>query len=773
MRLLQHHTLLSFIFLIPLVVSAQQHTITGKIVDTEKYPIDFSNVVLLNNDNFESGYTITDSLGIFRLNADKGTYHLLIEQFGEELYRKEIQLNQDLDLGIIEVNPSVMLEGIVIEGRRKTIEQKIDRLVYNIGNDPLSKTLTTEELIKRVPLLRIRDNNVSIVGKGAVNVSVNGKLQQISSSELVSFLNNFDPSMLKSIEVITTPPANFSAQGNAGIINIVTTQKMNTEENWSASVRSAYIQRSLPGTSNGISFNYNKNKFSASANVNYTLTQLNVDLESKGNDIEEITDRKDKGNQFGGYLNLNYRPSEKHDISTSFNVFNSVNENNYTNKRVATSTFLTDGNRKNEHTRYAADLNYIYKIDTLGKTITAFTSYNANLPTEKFNTATTEQGTTVTDYLNNLGEQSYKAFSAQLDFHFPYKVGELDYGVQYYTLKNDATIDYKLNGNGNSESFLYDEKNYALYASFATKDIGKFRFKGGLRYEYNNVNLKNQNNNNNFPERKKGNLFPSFYAIYNMENGDKLSVNYSRRINRPEFSTVTPFRWYNNPYSYETGNPYILPYTSDNIQLNYSKGDFMISAYAQFVKNGYGSVDIFENNEWIYTYENYLDQDRYGITASYFLYELKWLETDLFTTFYQNNLKSKVDYIEDKTGYGFSYQINNNIFLDQDKKYILLVNYWQDLPFWDNNIYNHSFGSLDIGANISLLDKKLNIGLLVTDIANQSITRTRAEFTNYSVHRREYFDARSYRISLRYNFGSSSVKSVKSTDKFNERERMN
>lgn len=681
MKFLTHHISLLFVFLIPLAVSAQQYSITGKIIDTEKHPVDFSNVILLSSESAESGYTMTDSLGVFRLNADKGEYRLLIEQFGEELYRKEIQLNQNLELGTIEVNSSIKLEDIVIIGKRKTIEQKIDRLVYNINNDPLSKTLSTEELIKRVPLLRIRDNNVSIVGKGTVNVSVNGKLQQINSSELVSFINNFDPSMIKSIEVITTPPANFSAQGNAGIINIVTTQKINREENWSASVRTAYIQRSLPGTDNGISFNYNKNKFSASANLNYTLTQLNVDLESNGNGIEEITDRKDKGNRFGGYLNFNYRPSEKHDISTSFNVYNSVNENNYTNKRFTTSTFLTNGNRRNEYTRYSADLNYIYKMDTLGKTITAFASYNANLPTEKFNTTTNEQGTTVTDYLNNLGEQSYKAFSAQIDFHFPYKVGELDYGVQYYTLNNDATIDYELNENGNSESFLYDEKNYALYTSFTTKDIGRFRFKGGLRYEYNNVNLKNQNNNNNFPERKKGNLFPSFYALYSMENGDKLSVNYSRRINRPEFSTVTPFRWYNNPYSYETGNPYILPYTSDNVQLNYSKGDFMISAYAQFIKNGYGSVDIFENNEWIYTYENYLDQDRYGITASYFLSQLKWLETDLFTTFYQNNLKSKVDYIEDKTGFGLSYQVNNNIFLVQNKKYILSVNYWQDLPF--------------------------------------------------------------------------------------------
>lgn len=192
MKFLTHHISLLFVFLIPLAVSAQQYSITGKIIDTEKHPVDFSNVILLSSESAESGYTMTDSLGVFRLNADKGEYRLLIEQFGEELYSKEIQLNQNLELGTIEVNSSKTLEDIVIIGKRKTIEQKIDRLVYNINNDPLSKTLSTEELIKRVPLLRIRDNNVSIVGKGTVNVSVNGKLQQINSSELVSFINNFE-----------------------------------------------------------------------------------------------------------------------------------------------------------------------------------------------------------------------------------------------------------------------------------------------------------------------------------------------------------------------------------------------------------------------------------------------------------------------------------------------------------------------------------------------------------------------------------------------------
>src|SRR5699024_2265984 len=130
-----------------------------------------------------------------------------------------IKAQNDTVINIILTPSSLELDAVSIEARKKLMESKIDRLVYNVNNDPLAKNLTTEEIIKRIPLLRVRDNSISIIGKGSVVVSINGKLQQISASELLPFLNNFDPSNLKSIEIITAPPSNFSAEGNAGIIN--------------------------------------------------------------------------------------------------------------------------------------------------------------------------------------------------------------------------------------------------------------------------------------------------------------------------------------------------------------------------------------------------------------------------------------------------------------------------------------------------------------------------------------------------------------------------
>jgi len=195
-----------------------------------------------------------------------------------------------------------------------------------------------------------------------------------------------------------------------------------------------------------------------------------------------------------------------------------------------------------------------------------------------------------------------------------------------------------------------------------------------------------------------------------------------------------------------------------------------LSLYGQFSKNGYGEVDVFDNMEWISSYQNFFDQNRFGLTASCFVGLLKWWETDLYANAYFNETNSNVPNIEDKSGYAFTYELANRFFLDGKKRHMVSLNYWQDLPFYDGNVYNRSFGSLDLGASMSFLDQKLT-GLLATDLARQSVTRTRADYAGYSVYRSEYFDARTYRVSLGYRFGSSSAKTVKKIDKFQDRER--
>jgi len=740
-----------------------QVKLIGKVSSGESgFPMD-GVTIRISSANGETA-VFTDKRGYFSAELLKNIeYTLFFSAINAGTHQTTIKTEKDTSLKVTLVPSPIELEGISIEAPKKLLE-----------SDPLAKTLSTEELVKRIPLLRIRDNSLTVIGKGTVVVSVNGKVQQINAGEMLPFLNNFDPETLKSIEVITTPPPNFSAAGNAGIINIVTKQITTSDDrDWTASVKTAYVQRSLPGTDNGLSFNYGQGILSASTNINYTLTQLRADLSASGNGIEEHTDRKDNGNRVGAYLNLNYRPSDRHDISGSFNHYTSIHENSYTNRRTFSGLFSTVGDRKNDQSRFSADLNHEFKLTSAGKSITTFVSYNANAPEEMFDAQTNDETGGLTGDMTSLSRLDNKAFSVQVDVHFPYPFGELDYGFQYYSLGNNARLGYVSGTEKTDENYLYSEHNYAGYASFSTKNIGRFRFKAGFRYEQNDADLKPVDGLPGVPRRKNGNLFPTVYALYRMDDEGRISANYTRRINRPGFSTISPFRWYNNIYSYVTGNPLIRPFISDNVQLNYENGDVYLSLYGRSSKNGYGEVDVFDNTKWISSYQNFFDQNRFGLTASYFVRLLKWWETDLYGNAYFNETNSNLPNIEDKSGYAFTYELASRFFLDGKKRHMLSLNYWQDLPFYDNNVYNRSFGSLDLTVNMVFWDNKLNVGFLVTDLGRQSVTKTRADYAGYSVHRSEYFDARAYRVSIRYRFGSSSAKAVKRIDKFQDRERAN
>ncbi|UZJ66141.1 carboxypeptidase-like regulatory domain-containing protein [Sphingobacterium sp. KU25419] len=186
-----------YYFILTTTVLKAQIKVEGNVFDKEsKSPLEGVTIVFKNQE--QEIAVFSDENGYFKTELSN---HQKFSVNASSVFTENLQFDflstKDTSLMITLSTINTVLDEVVIQKKKKVIESKIDRLVYNINNDPLAKTLSTEDLIKRIPLLRLRDNNLSIVGKGTVNVTVNGKLQQVSSSELVSFLSNFDPSMLK------------------------------------------------------------------------------------------------------------------------------------------------------------------------------------------------------------------------------------------------------------------------------------------------------------------------------------------------------------------------------------------------------------------------------------------------------------------------------------------------------------------------------------------------------------------------------------------------
>lgn len=132
-----------------------------------------------------------------------------------------MELNTDIDLGEIVVEEAKVLEGVTITAKKKLIEQKVDRMVFNVANSVASQGMSGLDAVKNTPMVRVQNESVSIVGKGGVSIMVNDRMLNLSGSELTNYLQSLRSDDIARIEVITTPPAKYEAQGNSGIINII------------------------------------------------------------------------------------------------------------------------------------------------------------------------------------------------------------------------------------------------------------------------------------------------------------------------------------------------------------------------------------------------------------------------------------------------------------------------------------------------------------------------------------------------------------------------
>ncbi|MGO3307351.1 MAG: TonB-dependent receptor, partial [Sphingobacterium sp.] len=125
---------------------------------------------------------------------------------GNRLFSKEIDLVNDLNLGAVKIDETIVLEEVAVTGRRGLIERKVDRLVYNIENSIVSQGVNGLEALKNTPLVRIQNENISIAGKGSVSVIINDRMINLSQAELANYLQSLRSDNIAKIEVITAAP---------------------------------------------------------------------------------------------------------------------------------------------------------------------------------------------------------------------------------------------------------------------------------------------------------------------------------------------------------------------------------------------------------------------------------------------------------------------------------------------------------------------------------------------------------------------------------------
>ncbi|SHG96924.1 TonB-dependent receptor domain-containing protein [Flavobacterium johnsoniae] len=768
--------------LLPLFCLAQSTLKLKGKVSNETTGLEWADVSVFNSEGKIIDGTTTKQDGSFEINLKKGTYKITISLLGYSEYEKEISIEKDTDLGIIILKETTTNLGeVVIQTKKKTVEQKIDRVVYNIENNISVTGGDALTAINTAPGVVVQNNVINILGKGASRVMIDGRMIELSGEELNSYLKSISANDIKSIEVIANPPAKYEANGTGGIINIIL--KKGIRNSWKNATTISYDQNKYGIYTLRNSFFYNKNKFrfafSGNGRIGNTNNTEDLDIYYPTG-LWELRDvSKQKENSISGRFSLDYDVSDKTTIgfqylNESYNP--DMNSNTvisiFNNSNSIDSVLINKGfnNKYSGSQTYNAHL--ISKLDSIGRKVSVDVDYftydskfDKNFTAKSYLPDGTYQNTN--QAARNNSNQNIDNFSLKADFEHPMKAVNLSYGGKVSFVKSNSDVFYYNTISGSevldpnqSNVFEYKENNQAVYLNGNKKINDKFSVQFGFRLENTQTNgysaTLDQEVKNDYLK-----LFPSLYLDYQLNDNHGFNFTYGKRINRPGFGLLNPFRSYINSNSYSEGNPFLRPSFSNNFDFTYSfKKNLRTNIFFNKTTNGYGVVFTSnpEINTQIVTRENYFDESSFGIGESYSAEVTNWFETQ--TSVYL--LGSKTSFISNINAVPSNsaqvyFTTENSFSLSETTK--LQLEYFYSSPF-KKGLYEIGYmAGLNIAIRQSFLKNNLQLTFLVNDIFNTSYLKDYKSIVNGVVQVYSQNESNRFvRLSATYNFGNKKIK---------------
>ncbi|NML70382.1 TonB-dependent receptor [Chryseobacterium sp. RP-3-3] len=779
------------ILLLSLVSSSYffAQSIEGTVTDLQNKPAPETEVLITKaNTKFSA---ITDENGMFKIPLkEDGNYILELIKDGVKTNSETITVkgNSKKDIQLKEAPVEKKIEGVTLTAKKKLFERKVDRLVFNVENSVASQGIDAVEALAKTPMVRATDDAISIAGKSNVAVMINDRLLNLNGQELINYLKTIRSDDILKIEVITTPPSKYEAEGKSGLINIIL--KKNANLGWNGSLQTSgsyYGGRPTTSTRSGATFNYQGDKLSVTGNLsigdNYWENRsYNYLTGTTDNNYWKTNSTSSNNYRYkGGGLKGEYKINDKNLVGINYNYsFSNPLEKgeskaNIFDKEGYLDVFsnYSNKNRRNVHNATAF---YDVKLDSLGSklSVTANMMLNNSNARNFYNTITSDQ---VSTFANPVSK--YRIYSGQADLEKTFGKVKTEAGLKYTKIKNDSEFNffniedeqYILNTK-RTNTFFYNEQNYAAYASASFKINDKLDAKAGLRYEYTTLEGISMNDDSS-AKIKYGKLFPTAYISYKPNENHAFSLNYSRRISRPYFGNLNPFKFYVSEFEYSTGNPYLLPSFSDNFEFGYVlNNNFNVTLYYNYNKDNWDRIQVVEGKSKYSIVKNFYNQDQAGINISYNYNKLKWMESNIFVNGYYAKTKSyDPTAIAAPEGYSANFNVDNNFFLNKSKTLTLMLGLWSNLPNRDGNTYYYANASVYTGMKLNLMDKKLLINLYVNDLLNTNRNKGIEYYPNYDV---EYFNkgiTRNIYLSVTYKFGNNNVKGATKEMKFEESSR--
>ncbi|HKJ49612.1 MAG TPA: outer membrane beta-barrel family protein, partial [Christiangramia sp.] len=650
------------LFLLFTCAAYSQSNLSGQILNQNNEPVAFANVILLSAKDSTSVYkgSISEEDGRFLFqNVEDSTYLLKVSFVGYAEYLQNLKVKGNTQLKPINLEESSdALDEVVVNARKPKISRKVDRLVFEVENTTLS-TGNSFEILKRTPGVIVSQGQL-LVKNRAATVYINDRKVYLTSKELQQLLEGFSAENIKSVEVITNPPAKYDAEGGA-ILNIITSK--NISIGYKGSLNASNTIAVVPKYNVGTSHYYKTDWLNVFASYNYNDRDLYkkdesfVEYYTPNGDVDSrwLTDFERSTETVSHSINtiLDFTLSEASTLSLSANVQltpksdNDINglTNIYNSSNTLDSLFTTDSrlNSETDNILLAATYNTSLGENGTLAAVANYINYDNNQDQDIVTAYFLQDGSFLRDNsFATEAAQNSEIYTGQLDISSPLGSTNFETGVKYSGLKTESGQDF-FNRNNDildfdanlSDKLNYEEDIYAAYAS-VSKDWEKWSLKLGLRGEYTDVlgvsDTEGLVNSQDYFE-----LFPTFYLNHYSSENHSFGLEYSRRITRPRFENLNTYRYFINENNFQDGNPDLVPAISNMIKFSYGyKNKLFFDLYWDKVDNSIAALP-FQDNENRNLRSTSLNMDfsqQYSFDISYYDYLYDWWSITAYTSFF-------------------------------------------------------------------------------------------------------------------------------------------
>ncbi|MDZ4758575.1 MAG: outer membrane beta-barrel family protein [Bacteroidota bacterium] len=777
-------------------------TISGMVKDkAAKTVLAYVNVILKTEKDtvFVVG-TVSNEEGRFILsNIKPDNYILYVSYTGYDTKRQLLfvgTLSEFLEVAAIELERSTTtLNQVVVTSKQNEVSAKMDKKVFSIEDNISQSGGSVLQTMQNLPGVTVQDGKVALRGNDKVTVLIDGKQTALTGMGGQSGLDNIPASAIERIEIINNPSAKYDANGNAGIINIIYKKNkkngFNGKAGMTGGLGSLWVRREnlptirpqyqfTPKINPSLSLNYRKNKINIFFQGDYLYTQtLNKnEFVTRVYDNGTIINQQTKRNRNTHFATLKTGIDwniNEHNMLTISGLFGTEKitdrgDQPFFNvdftQRLRLWQFLEDELK----TTAMGSASYQHKYKQPGHALNASFNYTFHREDEKYFFDNT--------LLTYVSKDAFKLISDEhvadlnVDYVRPIKYGRIEGGLKFRrriiptNMLFIPGLNSPLDTNAGGEA-TYKETIPALYGNYVYESK-KFEAEVGLRVEY--VNLKYIVNPNHNTYKSNGynytQPFPNVRLAYKLNDKNKFSLFYNRRVDRPNEVDIRIFPKYDDAEIIKVGNPALRPQFTTIYELgykrNWKKGYFYSAAYHRF---GIGTItriaSTVPNSTLIYSiFQNAKKSYATGFEIVFSQDVKKWFSFNLNLNGYHNSIDAFIienkypvpnTFTADKQQI-FSGNIKLNSVFHLPKKYDMQVTAIYLAPDIIPQGKIAARFSLDIGVKKVIQKGKGELFLNASDLANTMIIKKQIKGKDFNYTTSDYYETQVVRFGYSYKF---------------------